>query len=64
MGGPQGRYTTKEVLRMPKHGKKYSDIAKYMEDETSVSGETAKKIEKLHKNNQHKFNIPTYRRDL
>jgi len=28
VGGPQGRYTTKEVLRMPKHGKKYSDIAK------------------------------------
>lgn len=47
-----------------KLGVKYSDIAKYMEDETSVSEETAKKIEKLHKNNQHKFNIPTYRRDL
>lgn len=47
-----------------KLGVKYADIAKYMEDENSVDEETKKKIEKLHKNNLHKFNIPTYRRNL
>lgn len=45
-----------------KLGVKYSDIAKYMEDNNSVSKEVKAKIEKLHKNNEHKFNIPTYRK--
>ena len=45
-----------------KLGVKYKDIASYMEDENSVDGDTAAKIEKLHKANQHKFNIPTYRK--
>lgn len=45
-----------------KLGVKYKDIAKYMEDENSVDKEIGKKIKKLHDNNQHKFNIPTYRR--
>ncbi len=46
-----------------KLGVKYSDIAKYMEDKTSVSSDVATKIEKLHNGNLHKFNIPTYRKD-
>ena len=44
-----------------KLGVKYSDIAKYMDGET-VEEEIATKIKKLHNNNLHKFNIPTYRR--
>lgn len=46
-----------------KLGVKYSDIADYMEDETKVDEKVREKIKKLHKNNLHKFNIPTYRRD-
>lgn len=46
-----------------KLGVKYSDIAKYMENKNSVDIETAKRIERLHKNNLHKFNIPTYRKN-
>jgi len=45
-----------------KLGVKYKDIASYMEDETSVDKEIGEKIKKLHNNNLHKFNIPTYRR--
>lgn len=45
-----------------KLGVKYSDIAKYMEDPTTVPKKVGEKIEKLHKNNQHKFVIPTYRK--
>lgn len=46
-----------------KLGVKYSDIATYMEDETKLDNDTRTKIERLHNNNLHKFNIPTYRRD-
>ena len=46
-----------------KLGVKYSEIANYINDENSVKKEVGEKIEKLHKNNQHKFSIPTYRRD-
>ena len=46
-----------------KLGVKYADIAKYLEDPKSVNKETREKIEKLHRNSAHKFNIPTYRRD-
>jgi NAD+ synthase len=46
-----------------KLGVKYIDIAKYMENPKNVDTETRKRIEKLHKNNQHKFNIPTYKKD-
>ena len=46
-----------------KLGVKYSEIAEYSENENSVSKEVAKKIKKLHDNNQHKFNIPTYRKE-
>ena len=45
-----------------KLGVKNKDIASYMEDETSVDKETGEKIKRLHNNNLHKFNIPTYRR--
>ena len=45
-----------------KLGVKYKDIASYIEDESSVDGGTAAKIEKLHSANKHKFNIPTYRK--
>lgn len=45
-----------------KLGVKYSDIADYMEDETALDEIVREKIKKLHKNNLHKFNIPTYRR--
>ena len=45
-----------------KLGVLYSEIAKCMENEELVDIEVANKIRKLHKNNLHKFNIPTYRR--
>lgn len=45
-----------------KLGVKYKDIASYMEDPSSVDEEIGKKIQKLHDNNAHKFNLPTYRR--
>ena len=45
-----------------KLGVKYKEIENYMNDVDSVDKETAKKIKKLHDNNQHKFNTPTYRR--
>lgn len=45
-----------------KLGVKYSDIASYIENPNSVDSEVGEKIKKLHNNNQHKFNIPTYRR--
>ena len=44
-----------------KLGVKYSDIAKYINHE-KLPKEIAEKIAKLHKDNLHKFNIPTYRR--
>lgn len=44
-----------------KLGVKYSDIASYIEDENSVNKEIAAKIRRLHNNNSHKFNIPTYK---
>ena len=46
-----------------KLGVKYKDIATYMEDATLLDKDTREKIEKLHKNNLHKFNIPTYRKE-
>lgn len=46
-----------------KLGVRYKDIASYMEDKNSVSKEVGERIERLHKNNLHKFNIPTYRRN-
>lgn len=46
-----------------KLGVKYSDIALYMEDKTKLSKEAKDKIKKLHKNNLHKFNIPTYKKN-
>lgn len=46
-----------------KLGVKYKEIENYMEDENSVDKETAKRIKKLHDNNRHKFNTPTYRRE-
>ena len=45
-----------------KLGVKYSEIARYMENENSVEKNVGEKIKRLHKNNEHKFNIPTYRR--
>ena len=46
-----------------KLGVKYSDISTYIEDKNELDTVIKEKIEKLHKNNQHKFNIPTYRRE-
>lgn len=46
-----------------KLGVSYKDIAQYMEDESLLEEETRVKIEKLHNNNLHKFNIPTYRKE-
>ena len=45
-----------------KLGVKYKDLATYMEDSTLLDKDTGEKIEKLHKNNLHKFNIPTYKK--
>lgn len=45
-----------------KLGVKYSDISLYMEDKSKLPKDIQEKIEKLHKSNQHKFNIPTYKR--
>lgn len=47
-----------------KLGVKYQAIADYMNDPNSVSDKERIKIKRLHDNNLHKFNIPTYRRNL
>ena len=44
-----------------KLGVKYSDVAKYINNE-ELDEKTKEKIEKLHKNASHKFNIPKYER--
>lgn len=44
-----------------KLGVKYKDIASYIEGE-ELEEEVKNKIEKLHKNSLHKFNIPVYKR--
>ena len=41
-------------------GIKYSDVAAIIR-KRKVSAEAKKKIEKKHKNNAHKFKIPTYK---
>lgn len=46
-----------------KLGVKYSQIASYINDKESVEKDVRKKIERLHKNSLHKFNIPTYKKD-
>ena len=45
-----------------KLGVKYNDIATYLENKDLLDKEIREKIEKLHKNNLHKFNIPTYKK--
>ena len=45
-----------------KLGVKYSEIAAYIENPDNVDEEVCNKIKKLHKANEHKFNIPTYRK--
>ncbi|MGM9877223.1 MAG: NAD(+) synthase [Bacilli bacterium] len=45
-----------------KLGVKYKDIASYINNE-DIDSEISSKIEKLHKNNEHKFNIPVYKRE-
>lgn len=45
-----------------KLGVNYKDIALYMEDKNKLDKNTQTKIEKLHKNNLHKFVIPTYKK--
>ena len=47
-----------------KLGVKYSEIADYMDNQNSVDKNTGDKIRKLHENSLHKFNIPTYKRDV
>ena len=44
-----------------KLGVKYKDIEAYLNNE-ELDKETKEKIEKLHKNNLHKFNIPIYKK--
>lgn len=44
-----------------KLGVTYKDIAKYINNE-NLDVKIKKRIETLHKNNKHKFNIPTYKR--
>ena len=46
-----------------KLGVKYSEIEQYFNDKNGLSEETRNKIEKLHSNSRHKFNIPTYKED-
>jgi len=46
-----------------KLGVKYSEIASYINGEQIENKEVVAKIEKLHKNSLHKFNIPTYRQN-
>ncbi len=46
-----------------KLGVKYKEIADYMIDPNLVSEPARTKIRKLHDNNQHKFNVPTYKKD-
>lgn len=45
-----------------KLGVTYNEIASYINGE-EVSKESKEKIEKLHKNSLHKFNIPTYKKE-
>ena len=45
-----------------KLGVKYKDIATYIENSNLVEKSVGEKIKKLHINNKHKFNIPTYKR--
>ena len=47
-----------------KLGVKYKDIATYMENPNLLEKEIGEKIERLHNNNKHKFNIPTYRKEI
>ncbi len=51
-----------ELSDEDKLGVKYKEIAAYIEDPSSIDEDTATKIKKMHDNNQHKFNLPTYRR--
>ena len=46
-----------------KLGVKYSEIASYINGEQIEDEQVVAKIEKLHKNSLHKFNIPTYRKN-
>jgi len=46
-----------------KLGVTYKEIADYMTDPNLVEEEHRDKIMRLHRNNQHKFNIPTYRKN-
>lgn len=46
-----------------KLGVKYSEIASYINGEQIGDEQVITKIEKLHKNSLHKFNIPTYRKN-
>ena len=45
-----------------KLGIKYKDIATFMENPNELNKEVYNKIKKLHKNNKHKFLIPTYKK--
>ncbi len=46
-----------------KLGVTYREIAMYMEDPEAVSKSARSVIERHHRNNKHKFNVPTYRKD-
>lgn len=46
-----------------KLGVSYDNIAKYINDPSGVEENERKRIEVLHNNSKHKFNIPTYRKE-
>jgi NAD+ synthase len=47
-----------------KLGVTYSDVERYMNGDMSLDEDVRLRIEKLHKTNLHKLNIPTYKKDL
>lgn len=45
-----------------KLGFKYSEVVQCMDDDEKLDKDVARKIKRMHEANQHKFNIPAYRR--
>lgn len=47
-----------------KLGVKYKEIAQYIKNPSQLDENIKNKIEMLHENSKHKFNIPTYKRNI
>ena len=47
-----------------KLGVKYAEIEQYFDDKEVLEEEAKNKIEKLNKSTRHKFNIPTYKKEI